>query len=129
MIYEKYKTKPTKKQGENEDVEKRFWGLSGIYAENPGSRRRGNKKLCKERAQMYTDKIQDVIAVTPSGDLLFVIVALKILTEVVQKIDPKATHMAQRLFDGMSYSSKSGTFNANMTEAAARAYADTLKRK
>lgn len=78
---------------------------------------------------MYTDKIQDVIAVTPSGDLLFVIVALKILTEVVQKIDPKATHMAQRLFDGMSYSSKSGTFNANMTEAAARAYADTLKRK
>lgn len=28
------------------------------------------KKLCKERTQMYADKIQDVIAVTPSGDLL-----------------------------------------------------------
>ena len=37
--------------------------------------------------------------------------------------------MAQKLFDGMSYSSKSGTLNANTTEAAARAYADTLKRK
>lgn len=87
------------------------------------------KKLCKERTQMYTDKIQDVIAVMPSGDLLFVIVALKILTEVMQKIDPKVTHMAQRLFDSMDYTSRSGTLNTNMTEAAARAYADMLKRK
>lgn len=129
MIYEKYKTKSTKKQGENEDAEKRLWRLSGICAENSGSRRRENKKLCEERTQMYADKIQDVIAVTPGGDLLFIIVALKMLTEAAQKIDPKVTYMAQRLFDGMNYTSKSGTFNANMTEAAARAYADTLKRK
>lgn len=87
------------------------------------------KKLCEERTQMYADKIQDVIAVTPSGDLLFVIVALKMLTEAVQKIDPKVTHMAQRMFDSMDYTSRSSTTNANMTEAAARAYADTLKRK
>lgn len=87
------------------------------------------KKLCEERTQMYVDKIQDAVAVMPGGDLIFAIAALKMFTEAIQKIDPKATHMAQRLFDGMSYSSKSGTFNANMTEAAARAYADTLKRK
>ena len=78
---------------------------------------------------MYADNIQDAVAVMPGGDLIFAIAALKMFTEAIQKIDPKATHMAQRLFDGMSYSSKSGTFNANMTEAAARAYADTLKRK
>lgn len=90
---------------------------------------RKQKKLCEERTQMYADKIQDVIAVTPGGDLLFIIVALKMLTEAAQKIDPKVTYMAQRLLDGMNYTSKSGTFNANMTEAAARAYADTLKRK
>lgn len=87
------------------------------------------KKLCEERTQMYVDKIQDVAKVTPGGDLLFIIVALKMLTEAAQKIDPKVTHMAQRLFDEMNYTSRSGTFNANMTEAAARAYADTLKRK
>ena len=87
------------------------------------------KKLCEERTQMYADKIQDAVAVMPGGDLIFAIAALKMFTEAIQKIDPKATHMAQRLFDGMSYSSKSGTFNANMTEAAARAYADTLKKK
>ena len=87
------------------------------------------KKLCEERTQMYADKIQDVITVAPGGDLLFIIVALKMLTEAAQKIDPKVTHMAQRLFDGMSYTSRSGTLNTNMTEAAARAYVDTLKRK
>lgn len=87
------------------------------------------KKLYKERTQMYADKIQDVIAVTPSGDLPFIIVALKMLTEAAQKIDPKATHVAQRLFDAMNYTSRSGTLNTNMTEAAARAYTDTLKRK
>ena len=37
--------------------------------------------------------------------------------------------MAQRLFDSISYTSKSGTLNANMTEAAARAYADVFKKK
>lgn len=87
------------------------------------------KKLCKERTQMYVDKIQEVIAVTPSADLVFVITALRTITETVQKIDPQATHMAQRLFDSISYTSKSGTLNANMTEAAARAYADVFKKK
>ena len=53
------------------------------------------KKLCEERTQMYADKIQDVVAVAPSGDLLFIIVALKMLTEAAQKIDPKVTHMAK----------------------------------
>ena len=46
----------------------------------------------------------------------------------VQKIDSEATHVAQKLFDGMDYTSKSGTLNTNMTEAAARAYAETLKK-
>lgn len=87
------------------------------------------KKLCEERTQMYADKIQDVITVAPGGDLLFIIVALKMLTEATQKLEPEATRMAQKLFDGMSCSSKSSTLNANTTEAAARAYADTLKRK
>ena len=87
------------------------------------------KKLCKERTQMYVDKIQEVIAVTPSADLVFVITALRMITETVQKIDPQATYMAQKLFDGISYTSKSGTLNANMTEAAARAYADVFKKK
>lgn len=35
---------------------------------------------------------------------------------------------AQKLFDGMDYTSKSGTLNTNMTEAAARAYVETLKK-
>lgn len=87
------------------------------------------KKLCEERTQLYVDKIQDVIGVTPSGDLAFIITALRMITEAMQKLEPEATRMAQRLFDGMSYSSKSGTFNANTTEAAARVYADLLKRK
>lgn len=87
------------------------------------------KKLCQERTQMYVDKIQEVIAVTPSADLVFVITALQMITEAVQKIDSEATHMAQKLFDGMDYTSKSGTLNTNMTEAAARAYADTFKKK
>ena len=54
------------------------------------------KKLCKERTQMYVDKIQEVIAVTPSADLIFVITALRMITETVQKINPEATHMAQK---------------------------------
>lgn len=87
------------------------------------------KKLCEERTQMYADKIQDVIRVTPSGDLVFIITALRMITEAVQKLEPEATRMAQRLFDGMSYSNKSTTFNANTTEAAARVYADILKRQ
>lgn len=87
------------------------------------------EKLCKERTQLYVDKIQDVIKVTPSGDLAFIITALRMITEAAQKLEPEATRMAQKLFDGMSYSSKSGTFNANTTEAAARVYADILKRQ
>ncbi len=87
------------------------------------------KKLCQERTQMCVDKIQEVIAVTPSADLVFVITALQMITEAVQKIDPQATYMAQRLFDGISYTSRSGTLNANMTETAARAYADVFKKK
>ena len=87
------------------------------------------KKLCKERTQMYVDKIQEVIAVTPSADLIFVITALRMITETVQKMDPKATHIAQKLLDGMSYTSKTGILNANMTEVAARAYADVFKKK
>lgn len=87
------------------------------------------EKLCIERTQLYVDKIQDVIGVTPSGDLAFVITALRIIAEAVQKLEPEATRMAQKLFDRMSCSSKSGTFNANTTEAAARAYVDMLKRK
>ena len=78
---------------------------------------------------MYVDKIQEVIAVTPSADLVFVITALRTITETVQKIDPQATHMAQRLFDSISYTSKLETLNTNMTEAAARAYADVFKKK
>lgn len=87
------------------------------------------EKLCIERTQLYVDKIQDVIGVAPSGDLAFVVTALRIIAEAAQKLEPEATRMAQKLFDGMSCSSKSGTFNANTTEAAARAYVDTLKRK
>lgn len=87
------------------------------------------KKLYKERTQLYVDKIQDAIEVAPRGDMAFIITALRMITEATQKLEPEATRMAQKLFDGMSYSSKSGTFNTNVTEAAARAYADTLKRK
>lgn len=87
------------------------------------------KKLYKERTQLYVDKIQDAIEVAPSGDMAFIITALRMITEATQKLEPEATRMAQKLFDGMSYSSKSGTLNANTTEATARAYADTLKRK
>lgn len=87
------------------------------------------KKLCIERTQLYVDKIQDAIGVAPGGDLAFIITALRIIAEAVQKLEPEATRMAQKLFDGMSRSSKSGTFNANTTETAARAYVDTLKRK
>lgn len=87
------------------------------------------KKLYKERTQLYVDKIQDAIEVAPSGDMAFIITALRMITEATQKLEPEATRMAQKLFDGMSYSSKSGTLNANTTETAARAYADTLKRK
>lgn len=87
------------------------------------------KKFYKERTQLYVDKIQDAIEVAPSGDIAFIITALRMITEATQKLEPEATRMAQKLFDGMSYSSKSGTLNANTTEAAARAYADTLKRK
>lgn len=87
------------------------------------------KKLYKERTQLYVDKIQDAIEVAPSGDIAFIITALRMITEATQKLEPEATRMAQKLFDGMSYSSKSDTLNANTTEAAARAYADTLKRK
>lgn len=86
-------------------------------------------RLCRERTQMYADKIQKVIAVTPGTDLVFVITALQMITETVKKIDPEATHMAQKLFDAMDCTSKSGTLNTNMTEAAARAYVDALKRK
>ena len=87
------------------------------------------KKLYKERTQLYVDKIQDALEVTPRGDLAFIITALRMITEATQKLEPEAAHMAQKLFDGMSYSSKSSRLDANTTEAAARAYADTLKRK
>lgn len=87
------------------------------------------EKLCIERTRLYVDKIQDVIGVAPSGDLAFIITALRMITEGAQKLEPEATRMAQILFDGISYSSKSGTFNANTTEAAARAYVDILKRQ
>lgn len=64
------------------------------------------EKLCIERTQLYVDKIQDVIGVAPSGDLAFVITALRIIAEAAQKLEPEATRMAQKLFDEMSCSSK-----------------------
>lgn len=87
------------------------------------------EKLCIERTQLYVDKIQDVIGVAPSGDLAFIITALRMIIKATQKLEPEAARMAQKLFDGMSCSSKSVTLNANTTEAAARVYADILKRQ
>lgn len=129
LIYKKYKTKQEKKQGENKMLKKDFDGYMEFVQKVQEADNEEMEKLCIERTQLYVDKIQDVIGVAPSGDLAFIVTALRIIAEAAQKLEPEATRMAQKLFDGMSCSSKSGTFNANTTEAAARAYADTLKRK
>ena len=129
LIYKKYKTKQEKKQGENKMLKKDFDGYLEFMQKVQEADNEETEKLYKERTQLYVDKIQDVIGVTPSGDLVFIITALRMITEAAQKLEPEATRMAQKLFDGMSYSSKSGTFNANTTEAAARVYADILKRQ
>lgn len=49
------------------------------------------KKLYKERTQLYVDKIQDAIEVTPRGDLAFIITALRMITEARARGDTHGT--------------------------------------
>lgn len=91
LIYKKYKTKQEKKQGENKILKKDFDGYLEFVQKVQEADNEEKKKLYKERTQLYVDKIQDAIEVAPSGDIAFIITALRIITEARARGDTHGT--------------------------------------
>ena len=87
------------------------------------------KKLYTERIQMWIGKLENILSPIPAADEVFALAALHVITEALEKADPEAALMAGKVQKRLDYKMKTEQINPNMTEAAARAYADMLKRK
>ncbi len=88
-------------------------------------------KVCVGRIQMWSDKIMNVVNPLPGGDVPLVIVALEIITETLRKGDTKAGEVADRIERKIKAQCTTTTIEGdeNTTEAAVRAYAETLRKK
>lgn len=65
----------------------------------------------------------------PAADEVFALVALHMITEALEKADPEAALMAGKFKKRLDYKMETGKINSNMTEAAARAYAEVIFKK
>lgn len=65
----------------------------------------------------------------PAADEVFALVALHVITEALEKADPEATLMARKFQKRLGYKMETEQINPNMTEAAARAYAEVIFKK
>lgn len=86
-------------------------------------------KLCIERAQIWMNKLQDALFPILEADEPFLLTALYTLTETLEKDSPEAILMAKKIKAGLDYKVKTETISGDMTEAAARAYAETMRKK
>lgn len=84
-------------------------------------------RLYLERTQLWVDKLQKNLEIMPSGDIVFAIAALHIITEGFEKENPEATAISKRLINVIGFETKSGTIH-DMTETAARTYFEAIKK-
>lgn len=87
------------------------------------------KKLYAERIRMWIGKLENILSPIPAADEVFALVALHVITEALEKADPEATLMARKLQKRLCYKMETEQINPNMTEAAARAYAEVIFKK
>lgn len=89
-----------------------------------------NAKVCMERIQMWTNKFTDMINPLPAGDTAFVIVALETIAKTLRGGRAEESFLADMLKIIIGAESKTTTVkgDANTTEAAVRAYAESLKK-
>ena len=88
-------------------------------------------KVCVDRIQMWSDKIMNVVNPLLRGDVQLVIVALETITKTLRKGDTKAGETADRIEREIGAQCTTTTIEGdeNTTEAAARAYAEALRKK
>lgn len=87
------------------------------------------KKLYAERIRMWIGKLENILSPIPAADEVFALVALHVITEALEKADPEATLMARKFQKRLGYKMETEQINPNMTEAAARAYAEVIFKK
>lgn len=87
------------------------------------------KELCMERQQMWLNKITDFIFPVPRADLPFVINVMKMLGKTLEETEPEAKEAAKEIINGSRWETQRKTISKDMTEAAARAYAEAVFRK
>lgn len=129
MIYEKYKTKQTKKQGENEMLRTDFNGYKEFEKKLMNAKGIELFKLSTERTRVWVNELQEIVGFIPTGDIVFVIAALSIVAEGIKKEYPEAAQTAEALLSGLRYTIKSEVINDNITEAAGRELYKEFKNK
>lgn len=87
------------------------------------------KKLYAERIQMWVGKLENILSPIPAADEFFALVALHMITEALEKADPEAALMARKFQKRLDYKMETEQINTNITEAAARAYAEVIFKK
>ena len=87
------------------------------------------KKLYTERIQMWVGKLENILSPIQAADEVFALVALHMITEALEKADPEVTLMARKFKKRLDYKMETEQINQNMTEAAARAYAEVIFKK
>lgn len=85
------------------------------------------RTLCGIRQQMWLNEISDFIFPTPVGDLPFLINALEILAQTIKKTNPEAKDCAREIINGTGWEVQESTINKNMSEAAAKAWHESVK--
>lgn len=96
-----------------------------LKAENSQEKR----KLYAERIRMWVGKLENILSPIPAADEVFALVALHMIMEALEKADPEAALMARTFKKSLSYKMETEQINPNMTEAAARAYAEAIFKK
>lgn len=129
MIYEKYKTKSTKKQGENEMLRTDFNGYKEFEKKLMNAKGIELFKLSTERTRVWVNELQEIVGFIPAGDIVFVIAALSIVAEGIKKEYPEAAQTAEALLSGLRYTIKLEVINDNITEAAGRELYKEFKNK
>lgn len=85
------------------------------------------RTLCGIRQQMWLNEISDFIFPTPVGDLPFLINALETLAQTIKKTNPEAKDCARKIINGIGWEVQTETINKNMSEAAAKAWHESVK--
>jgi hypothetical protein len=129
LIYKKYKTKPTKNQGENEMLRTDFNGYKEFEKKLMNAKGIELLKLSTERTKVWVNELQEIVGFVPAGDIVFVIAALSIVAEGIKKDIPEAAQAAEALLSGLRYTTKSEMISGNMTEAAGRELYKEFKNK